>query len=36
LADYVFYRACQARVSEIYRQASLWTRMSILNVAGLG
>jgi glycogen phosphorylase len=36
LADYVFYRACQAHISEIYRQASLWTRMSILNVAGLG
>jgi glycogen phosphorylase len=36
LADYVFYRACQARVSEIYLQASLWTRMSILNVAGVG
>lgn len=36
LADYVFYRACQARVSEIYRQKSVWTRMSILNVAGLG
>ena len=36
LADYIFYRTCQERVSEIYRQASLWTRMSILNVAGVG
>ncbi len=36
LADYVFYRACQLHVSEIYRQKSLWTRMSILNVAALG
>ena len=36
LADFVFYRACQARVSEVYRQQSLWTRMSILNTAGIG
>lgn len=36
LADYVFYRACQAHVGEIYRQHELWTRMSILNVAGVG
>jgi glycogen phosphorylase len=36
LADFVFYRACQARVSAVYRQQSLWTRMSILNVAGIG
>lgn len=36
LADYVFYRACQSQVSETYRQPSLWTRMSILNVAGVG
>jgi glycogen phosphorylase len=36
LADFVFYRACQARVDAAYRQQSLWTRMSILNVAGIG
>jgi glycogen phosphorylase len=36
LADFVFYRACQAHVSAVYRQQSLWTRMSILNVAGIG
>ncbi len=36
LADFVFYRACQARVNEVYRQQSRWTRMSILNVAGIG
>ncbi len=36
LADYIFYVACQARVSETYRQPSLWTKMSILNVAGVG
>jgi glycogen phosphorylase len=36
LADYIFYAACQARVSEVYRQKSMWTQMSILNVAGVG
>ena len=36
LADYIFYTACQARVSDTYRQKSLWTKMSILNVAGVG
>jgi glycogen phosphorylase len=36
LADFGFYRAAQARVSAVYRQQSLWTRMSILNVAGIG
>jgi glycogen phosphorylase len=36
LADLMFYLACQARVSETYRQKSVWTRMSILNVAGVG
>jgi glycogen phosphorylase len=36
LADFVFYRACQARVSSVYRQQHLWTQMSILNVAGIG
>ncbi len=36
LADLMFYLACQTRVSETYRQKSVWTRMSILNVAGVG
>ena len=36
LADYIFYITCQARVSATYRQQSLWTKMSILNVAGVG
>jgi glycogen phosphorylase len=36
IADYVFYLTCQDRVGEIYRQPSVWARMSILNVAGLG
>ncbi len=36
LADYIFYIACQARVSATYRQRSMWTKMSILNVAGVG
>lgn len=36
LADYIFYLTCQAQVSATYRQQSVWTRMSILNVAGLG
>jgi glycogen phosphorylase len=35
LADYIFYAACQAQVSETYRQTALWTRMSILNVASV-
>ena len=36
LADYVFYLTAQAHVSETYRQQSVWTRMSIMNVAGVG
>lgn len=36
MADYVFYAAAQERVSQTYRQKSLWTQMSILNVAGVG
>ena len=36
LADYIFYVACQSRVSATYRQQSMWTKMSILNVAGIG
>ncbi len=36
LADCAFYLTCQAQVSAAYRQKSSWTRMSILNVAGVG
>jgi glycogen phosphorylase len=36
LADYLFYLSGQARVNEAYRQPSTWTKMSILNVAGVG
>ena len=36
VADYIFYTTCQARVSATYQQQSLWTKMSILNVAGVG
>ncbi len=36
LADYIFYLGCQNRVSEVYQRSSVWTRMSILNVTGLG
>jgi glycogen phosphorylase len=35
MADYIFYAACQAHVSETYDRASRWTQMSILNVAGV-
>ncbi len=35
MADYIFYAACQAHVNDTYAQASTWTRMSILNVAGV-
>ncbi len=35
LADYIFYTACQAHVSDTYRQTALWTQMSIMNVAGI-
>ncbi|WP_373539667.1 glycogen/starch/alpha-glucan phosphorylase [Chamaesiphon sp.] len=35
LADYIFYAACQAHVSDTYRQTGLWTQMSIMNVAGV-
>ncbi len=36
LADYASYMDCQERVSEAYRDQQYWTRMSILNAAGLG
>jgi glycogen phosphorylase len=35
MADYIFYAACQARVSQTYAQAAVWTRISISNVAGV-
>jgi glycogen phosphorylase len=35
MADYIFYAACQVRVSQTYSQAAVWTRMSISNVAGV-
>jgi glycogen phosphorylase len=35
LADQIFYAACQTHVSELYLQPSVWTKMSILNVAGV-
>jgi starch phosphorylase len=36
LADYQSYVDCQARVSDAYRDAAAWTRMSILNSARVG
>ncbi len=36
LADYDAYVACQARVSEAWREPEGWTRMSILNTARSG
>ena len=36
LADYASYIACQDKVSEAYRDRSLWLRRAILNVANLG
>jgi starch phosphorylase len=36
LAEYEDYVACQARVSEVWRDAEAWTRMSILNAARMG
>ena len=36
VADYASYRDCQQRVAEVYRSPELWTRKSILNVAGMG
>lgn len=35
MADYIFYAACQSHVNDTYAQASTWTQMSILNVAGV-
>lgn len=36
LADYQSYVDCQEKVSQAWRDQSLWTRMSILNVARIG
>ncbi|WP_375339121.1 glycogen/starch/alpha-glucan phosphorylase [Candidatus Thiothrix phosphatis] len=36
LADYRSYVDCQTRIGECYRDQTLWTRMSILNVARMG
>jgi starch phosphorylase len=36
LADYQAYIDCQDRVSQAYKNAEEWTRMSILNVARIG
>ncbi|NOQ89743.1 MAG: glycogen/starch/alpha-glucan family phosphorylase, partial [Gammaproteobacteria bacterium] len=36
LADYQAYIDCQDKVSEVWRDQDLWTRMSILNVARIG
>jgi starch phosphorylase len=36
LADYASYLECQEEVARTYRDASLWNRKSIRNVAGMG
>ncbi len=36
LKDFASYIACQERVSQLWRDPERWTRMSILNTAGMG
>jgi len=36
LADFDSYRAAQAKVSEVYRNAKEWNRMSLVNIAEAG
>lgn len=36
LKDFDSYVKCQEKVSEAYKDRGLWTKMSILNVAGMG
>jgi len=36
MADFEDYVECQDKVAETYRDKDKWTRMSIMNVAGMG
>ncbi len=36
LADYASYISCQERVDTLYRDPAEWSRLAILNVAGMG
>jgi starch phosphorylase len=36
LADFDSYRACQARVDQLFDDPQEWARLAILNVAGMG
>jgi starch phosphorylase len=35
-ADFASYAACQQRAVDVYRDTEAWTRLSILNTAGMG